>query len=495
MSKEISSNTEKVVRGMSSQTLVTIVLGVVEIVSFSIMSRLLTQEDFGYYAAITAITTVFASFSETGIGAALIQRKEINQRFINNAFTISLIFGLFISLLLFCSSGIISRMVLDSSMILPLRLMSITLLCNCLVSVNLSLMQRELKFFRVGLIHLISLIVTTVVAIVLALNGFGYYAILTKAILTSLLTLVLSYVSLKVRFALALDSQTFKSIFGFSGWLMASVFFRNFAQQADRLLMGRLLSVNSLGAYNRPKEFINQITNKAGGVFDTALFPVLSSIQDQKDSIVNAYKKSLYCLCLFGSFLSVLLFFNSNLIIRIFLGTDWLSVLTTFKILSLIVLALFLSRLADCYLRSLALTKQQFCFRIGETIINMIAVVIGSRFGINGVAIAVLIISYVISIIKIYFISFKVKVPIRITIRIALSSCRYCLVFIPALLLFYLFLPNTAFGSIIIAFVFLGMSIILFMGFPDFIGNIYKLEIYTKIMAFINKKRKNNVED
>lgn len=488
MSKEKTSNTEKIVKGMSSQTLVTIVLGVVEIVSFSIMSRLLTQEDFGYYAAITAITTVFASFSETGIGAALIQRKEINQRFINNAFTISLIFGLFISLLLFCTAGVISKVVLDSTMKLPLRLMSITLLCNCLVSVSISLMQRDLKFLKVGLIHLISLIVTTIVAIVLAIKGFGYYAILTKAILTSILTLVLSYSMVKVRFGLALDKQTFKSIFGFSGWLMASVFFRNFAQQADRLLMGRLLSVNSLGAYNRPKEFINQITNKAGGIFDTALFPVLSSIQDQKDSVVNAYKKSLYYMCLFGSFLSLLLFFNSNLIIRIFLGTDWLMVSTTFKILSLVVFVLFLSRLADCYLRSLALTKQQFFFRIGETLISLIGVVVGSRFGINGVAISVLIISLVISIIKVFYISLKISVPIGITIKSVLLPCRFCLVLIPVMLLISFFVPNTISGNIIVAVVFLGLSIIMFVGFPGVIGNIYKSEIHTKIIGFIKKK-------
>ena len=72
------SNTSKAVRGMSSQTLVTLILGIVEIVSFSIMSRLLSQSDFGYYAAISAITIVFTSFSETGIGSAIIQRKEIS---------------------------------------------------------------------------------------------------------------------------------------------------------------------------------------------------------------------------------------------------------------------------------------------------------------------------------------------------------------------------------------------------------------------------------
>ena len=95
--EKLSSNTHKVVRGVSSQALVTIVLGVVEIASFAIMSRLLTREDFGYYAAVTAITVVFATFSETGIGSAIVQQKALTSRYVNNAFTISLIFGCFIS--------------------------------------------------------------------------------------------------------------------------------------------------------------------------------------------------------------------------------------------------------------------------------------------------------------------------------------------------------------------------------------------------------------
>ncbi len=139
-----SSNTEKVIKGISSQTLVTVLLGVVEIVSFSIMSRLLTKDDFGYYAAITAITTVFASFSETGIGAALVQKKEITREYINNAFSLSLLFGLFISGLLLLLAKPLSAITIDHALVTPLMLMSITLLCNCLTSVNISIMQRNL---------------------------------------------------------------------------------------------------------------------------------------------------------------------------------------------------------------------------------------------------------------------------------------------------------------------------------------------------------------
>lgn len=482
------SNAQKVMKGISSQTIVTIVLGIVEIVSFSIMSRLLTQDDFGYYAAITAITSVFASFSETGIGAALIQRKDINKKYIDNAFTLSLVFGLFISLLMFLSAGPISEAVIDKTLKVPLMLMSVTLLFNCLASVNFSLMQRELQFLKVGVINLLSLVVTTIVAIILALKGFGYYAILAKAILTSFLTLVISRIAIRVHFNLNIDKHTFKEIFGFSGWLMASVFFRNFAQQADKLLMGRLLSVSALGAYNRPKEFITQINTKFNGIFDTALFPVLSGIQDKKDILGNAYKKSLYYMNLFSMAMSLGFIFCSGLIIRIFLGEQWLDIQPVFMILSCAMIFNIDGRLVDCFMRSLALTRSQFFFRILELFINVVALLIGAHWNITGVAMAVVLTNFVMVIIKVIYISAKIELSVKSVLLTIFSSWQFSLVVLLILIPSFIILPSTAIGDILITFEYCLLLLLCFVIFPSIVGDEYKAEAYCKIKGFLYNK-------
>jgi len=481
------SNTQKVLKGVSSQTLVTIVLGVVEIVSFSIMSRLLSQEDFGYFAAITAITTVFSSFSETGIGSALIQRKEINKRFIDNAFTMSLVFGVFISLLMLSLSGVLAEAVVDSSLKVPIMLMSVTLLCHCLTSVNTSLLIRNLQFIKVGVVNLISLVITTIVAVVLALKGFGYYAILTKAVLSSVITLVLSRLFVSVRYGLALNKETVKSIFGFSGWLMASVFFRNFAQQVDRLMMGKLLSVEALGSYNRPKEFINQISTKLNGIFDTALFPVLSGIQDNKKSLQNAYLNSFYYLNIFAMLLSTLFLFNHELIIRVFLGEQWMNVKWIFVVLSLALIFNIDGRLSDCYFRSLGLTKQQFYFRILELVVKILFLIIGATWGVLGVAVSIVLANIVMILAKTLFIANKVEITPYRTFEIIVKSWRFVLFLTPVLIVSYLLLPHNWGGNIVLAFIYLVLCCVLFVLFPKSVGTQYYKDIYPKIRSYISK--------
>lgn len=493
MTKE-ASNTSKVMKGMSSQTLVTIILGVVEIVSFSIMSRLLTQEDFGYYAAITAITVVFATFSETGIGSAIVQQKELTKRYIDNAFTLSLLFGGFISLLLLVLAGPLARGVADESMKVPLMLMSGTLLLHCLTSVNRSLMHRKLQFLRLGMISLISLVITTCVAVWLAYKGYGYYAIITKALLACIIDYILSFILCKTRFGFALDGQMVKKIFSFSGWLMASSLFRNLSHQVDRLLMPRLLSVSTLGAYNRPKDFVEQISAKLNGIFDTALFPVLSSIQDNRSALKSAFRRSLFLMNMFALLLTMAFMFNSGLLILVFFGEQWVSLQNVMLVISCTLLFNIDGRLADCYLRSLAMTKQQFFFRVFEFAIKTIGILIGFRWGIMGVAVSVAITNFIAKIVKIIYIGVKVDTKPKETIGIILSSWRYAILMLPICLVAYILFPHTLGGDIAMTSVFVVTALVIFFFMPRFVGKQYNDEIYTKVTSFIQRKLHINIK-
>lgn len=486
--KKTASNTEKALRGMSSQTIVTIVLGIVEIVSFSIMSRLLTQEDFGYYAALSAILIVFNSFAETGIGSAIIQRKNADQHFINNAFTLSFVFGSVLSILLFALSDVLARTVVDSSMSTPLRLMSLTIICHCLTSPFLSILQKNLKFLTVGLINLISLVITTAIAVVFAINGFGYYAIIAKTVLSSILTLVGAAILSKVKFSFSWDTKVIKSIWNYSGWLMASVVFRNFAQQCDRLLMSRLLSVEALGSYNRPKEFINQISSKLNGIFDTALFPVLSDIQDNMQSLQRAFMKSIYLMNLFSSMLAMAFIFNAELILRIFFGSDWLNLTGLFQVLSIALFFNILGRLSDCYLRSLAFTKAQFYFRLSETIIQFAGIIFGAIWGVYGVAIAVVLSNVLMVFIKLFYITSRIGLKNRLVVLAILRSHRYLLFFAPPLIMAIFIFPHTIVNNIIILVLFVLLSIILFLFIPKLVGGEYQKDIYPKIRKILFDK-------
>lgn len=484
----VQSNSNKVLKGVSSQTLITILSGVVEIVGFSIMSRLLSQQDFGYFAAITAVASIFGTFADAGVGSAIVQRKNIDQRYLDNAFTLSLLFGLFGTLLLVAFSAPLSRYVADESMKIPLILVSITFLTGSLSSVNFSIMHRKLQFLRMGVIRIAASIITTIVSIILAIRGFGYYAILTKAILYSLITLIVTFFAAKTKFQLSFNLKIYKEILGFGGWLMASSFFRKIAEQVDRLMMSNLFSVTALGMYSRPKEFINNMTDKLCGIFDTSLFPVLSSIQDEKERLKKSYESSLYYLNIVGLLITMTFIFNSELIIRIFLGSEWMNVNTLFIVLSLSGVCMINGSLGDIFLRSLAFTKQQFFFRILQASLSVVLILLAARWGVVAVAIAYLLAYIFIVFVKMVFLSNRIKYDLISAVILVLKSYQVALIYIPAYIVCVYVFPNTIGGNIIKVVIFCVITIFSFVVFPGFVGEKYKTGMHSKLLEFVNKK-------
>lgn len=486
--EERVSNTSKAVKGMSSQTIVTIMLGLVEIVSFAIMSRLLTKQDFGYYAALSAVLVVFNSFAQTGIGSAIIQRKDADQHFINNAFTLALCFGLTLSLFLFFLSDLLASWVVDASMSTPLKLMSLTILCHCLTSPYISILYKRLRFLTVGYINLISLVITTIIAVILAYQGLGYYAIIAKTVIGSILTLIIAFWVSRVRFSLEWNKSVIGSIWNYSVWLMASVVFRNFSQQADRLLMSRLLSVDLLGCYNRPKEFINQISMKFNGIFDTTLFPVLSGIQDNISSLQRAFRKSLYLVNLFSIMLTMAFFFNAEFIIRVFFGSQWLNLTGVLQVLSFALVFNVDGRLADCFLRSLALTRSQFYFRVVETVIKFGGVIIGAHYGIYGVAFAVVLSNFVMIFVKVSYIACHLKMTGYSVVKDIIVAWQPLLLYVPIIGSLIYFLPSSYGTDLIILFVFCTLFVLCFVKYPSLVGLQYKEYVYSQVIQIINNR-------
>ena len=482
------SNTTKVLKGVSAQTLITILIGVIEIVAFSIMSRLLSQQDFGYYAAVTAVSTIFASFADAGIGSAIVQRKVLDQKYIDNAFTLCLLFGLFGSLLLVACSGPAARYVADETMQVPLMLVAITLLTNTIASVNFSIMHRKLQFLRMGIIRISALIITTVVSIILAIKGFGYYAIIAKVILYSIITLVVSYFAAHTKYHLSFDLKAFKEIFGFGGWLQASVFFRKIADQVDRLMMSSLFSVATLGMYSRPKEFITSMTGRLTDVFDSSLFPVLSSIQDEKERLVSSYKSALYYLNIAGLMVTLVFMFNSELIIRIFLGAEWMNVNTLFIVLSFSGIMMINGSLGDIFLRSLAFTKQQFFLRILQAVVSILLIYLSARLGVVAVAFAYLLAYGLVVFVKMWFISRKINYRLRNSLRVILMSYKVALFYLPTYVLCMCIMPNTILWNIVKALIFGMMTIIVFLISPVCVGQEYKDNLYKTVVSFITSK-------
>lgn len=480
------SKTSTLFRGISVQTIVTVTMGIMEILFFSIMSRLLSKSDFGYFAAITGVVAVCMSISEAGLGSAVVQKKDASKAHISTAFTLSLILGITGSAILFIASPWISKLVADETLTTPLQIMSAMIFLHSLISVGNAILYRKLDFKRVGFNSITAYVISSCIAIIMALNGYGLYSIVCAHILNSLILVILLYgFSVKVP-SIGIHREETKGIISFGGWLTIGVILNNISNQLDKLVLSKWLSVEALGAYNRPAGFISSINTKIHSIFDTVLFPMLSDIQDDKNRVTNVFYRAVSLLNSFSIILSAIFFFNAELIITIFFGSSWLDIVPIMQVGAIGAIFSIDHRLVDCFFRSLNFVKLGTQIRFFGAGLMLVSIYLGAQYGIIGVAWSILFANVLLVIIKMVALAIKVKAKITHMFFVWFIAWRSAV--IPTIIgCTYLALPHTLVSNIIFAIIFGTAIVIEFTFFPRMVGPEYQSSVYPYIENIKNK--------
>lgn len=482
----MQDNRSKVLKGVSSQSLVTILGGVVEVVYFSALSRLLSTEEFGLYAVATSLTVILTSLSEAGLGSTLIQRKNPSPQFVNTVFTLSLSLGLFFTASLFIFSSILSNILIDSDVLsLPLKLLSFTLLLNCLIGVARAFFMRRLNFLKYGFIVIGIEIVTDVIAIYLAWSGYGIYSVIWAHLINNIIMFLVLYGLLHIKLKICIVKSEVKEIISYGGWLTGCVIVRNISDQITSLVMPRITSVSLLGTYNRPARLIHIISGKVNGVFDTVLFPILSNIQDERVKISSAFNKIFDLLMISATVLTLSLALGSDLLISIFLGSQWENLKPLLQLLSISVIFSSFSRISDCFLRSLGIMKVYFTIRCATLISTFILVIIGCQFGLYGVAVAYVASKFVDATIKIVYLNNYFEASLlRFLFTFFKKISIPVLFFIPFLLIQYLW--NVQGLLTLIPYLLILSGIAMFA--PKLFGDVFYNQIYLEYIVKLRQK-------
>lgn len=470
------TNKGKLFKGVSKQTLVTIVMGVLNIAVFSVMSRLLSKEDFGYFAALWAIVTIFQSISEAGLGSAVIQKKNCTDSYYSTAFSLGLAISSFLAVVLFWGAPYLSRLIANETLALPMRVLSVILITTSIESVGRGILIRNLQFLKFGIIQIVSYTVSYGIGIFMAVKNFGLYSLVTAALLNSILICVFVFTTGVKIPKLGIKKSECKEIVSFGGWLTASVIINQLTTQFDKLVLSKWLSPVALGSYSRPSGFVSSINEKINSIIDTTLFPILSSIQDNSKQVAGVLFRSVGLLNSFSIVLASIFFFNAELIIQIFFGHDWLDLTNVLRVISIGVIFSIDARLVDCFFRSLGLVRDNFFLRLLCMFIMISSLYIGAKYGILYTAIAVVSANIISIVIKFGYLCFKLQVSIWEVLTVFIKSLRpvaiLCAIGIP-----FICLSTTLAQQWLFAFVFGIVMVVEFFFVPNMVGPAYVNEM------------------
>ena len=301
-----------------------------------VLARLLTPKDFGLLSAANIVIGFSALFTSFGLGASLVQTKNLDQDKINTALTFSMIAGLFWCFLILALNQFISSFFNMPNLKLILNYLVILFPLNSLSHVSVSLLQRAELYKRFAGLDAVSYIVGFgLIGIPLALLGYGVWSLVYGHLVQASLYAILLLYLTPNRFGFSFSKKAFQELIWFGSGISVAQVFNYFARKVDFLVVGKVLGEATLGLYSKAYSVLEIANNLIGKSIHMVLFSKYAKAEtlqtNHADSVIDLLGFN------FLIFMPSSLFFYllGNEIVNILLGPQWGAAVVSFKILVL----------------------------------------------------------------------------------------------------------------------------------------------------------------
>ncbi len=382
----------KALSKLSIQAVSLSIQAIFQIITLTVYARYIKPEAFGVFAIAGLVQNFAEMFSSTGISSALVQRKKITGGHISSAlYSVSLL-SIFFYLLIYSFSGSISEFYQSKELESVLKMASLSLIILSISSVPRSILQRSLRFKEMMISDIIPYFIGYILlGIYLAMNGFGVWTLVYAILLTSTLKMFFLFYFARIKISFKRLVVSAKELVSYSGGITLLNLTNSLAQYMDKIIIGRLLTMELLGLYERISHIVLLMSKYLGNTFDSVLFPLLSGIQDEKKRVQSAFLKASEALNVLILPLTVFMIFYSRDILLLVLGEAWLPANMAFKILLLLPVIRLITRLSDSLVRSLGAVYKSAFRKTGFLLTIVISLFLGARYGLTGTAFGVLV--------------------------------------------------------------------------------------------------------
>lgn len=258
-----------------------------------VLARLLEPDAYGTIALITVFINIMQLFVDSGLGNALIQKKDADDIDFSTVFYANVFFCLVLYVLLFISAPLIANFYHNMSMVSMIRVLSLTVVIAGLKNVQQAYVSRNMLFKRFFYSTLGGTILAAILGIFLAYKGYGVWALIAQNLVNVTIDTIILWITVKWRPQIVFSLSRLKGLFSFGWKLMVSALLDTGYDNLRALIIGRMYTPTDLGFYNQGDKFPKLIVNNINTSIDSVLLPAMSSIQDERERVKNMTRRSI----------------------------------------------------------------------------------------------------------------------------------------------------------------------------------------------------------
>ena len=258
-----------------------------------VLARILDPSVYGTVALITVFTTIMQVFVDSGLGNALIQKKNADDIDFSTVFYTNIVFCLFLYGVMWFFAPTIAEFYHQPELVPYVRVLSLTIVVSGVKNVQQAYVSRKMLFKRFFFATLAGTIGAAVLGITMALHGAGVWAIIAQQLFNLTVDTCVLWITVKWRPIRAFSFQRLKGLFSYGWKLLVSALLETGYNNLRQLLIGKIYSSSDLAYYNQGDKFPSVIVTNINTSIDSVLLPAMSSEQDHKDQVKNMTRRAI----------------------------------------------------------------------------------------------------------------------------------------------------------------------------------------------------------
>nr|WP_320022412.1 MOP flippase family protein [uncultured Draconibacterium sp.] len=256
-----------------------------------VLARILSPREFGLIGMLTIFIAISQSFVDSGFSNALIRKKNCTQEDYSTVFYFNLLVGLVFYFLLFVSAGSISNFFNEPQLSLLLKVLGIGVLLNAIGIIQRTILTKEINFKLQTRVSIVASIGSGTIAITMALLDYGVWSLVSLTLARFGLNTLFLWIWAKWKPLPVFSKKSFNELFAFGSKLLISGLIDTIYRNVYYLIIGKYFSAIELGYYTRANQFKAFPSQNLNSIIGRVSYPVLSSIQDDKEKLRLAYQK------------------------------------------------------------------------------------------------------------------------------------------------------------------------------------------------------------
>lgn len=350
-----------------------------------VMARLLSPHDYGLAGMALVFSSLVLVLSDLSLGAALVQRPEITEEDRSTVFWTSAGVGVLLTGGGVALSGSLATFYGEPQVRPLFMAISLTFFLSSLMTTPAALLQREMHFRAIAMRVTTATMISSVVGIGFAAAGVGAWALIAQQITLSVASTSFLWLTVRWRPRVVFSRASLADLgsFGinvFGGRVMGYV-----SGNVDNIIIGRSLGSPALGAYALAYNLMLLPLARLSRPIQDVLFPALTELQNQRARLAAAWLRANRVVAAAVAAPMVGLVVIAPDLVEVVLGAKWRPAVRVIQVLAVVGIAQAVADPGNV-LMALDRTRRILAFAILEAACIVVAVLIGLRWGIVGVA-------------------------------------------------------------------------------------------------------------